>query len=528
MVMALITTFATTPMVSVLYPPSYQKKLEAWKRGEIDWDGNPLAPEDGDSALDSAHNDKIPTTRISRVTVLLRLENLPGIFAFVDLLGTKSTPKAKIHKRKANDAGTIVEEGEGAGDEDPLPALAIAPWRPVEVHGERLVELTQRTSTVMQVSEVGELQEKDPIVNVFKTFGAFHNVAVSATLSIAPEDSFAEIITSKASAQSSDLLLIPWTETGAVAESQDPSLYASENKFVSLQHNQFVSDVLATSPCSTAIMVNRGFGSHSDRGITRAQSHHSIRSRKASDGAAITAPIPDQSHHIFFPFFGGIDDRAALRFVLQLASNINVTATIVQIIYSPAAAADPELELPAAVARSDLPRNLSLTNVPITSDDTPSSQSVDGSFNDADSAFFQSLQDSLPIPLQSRVLFETVKTQQPLHYAVVKSKAEVGLSVKNAGDLVILGRGLKESRSYIRSELVGVLASLGSPSGAGAGTRKCLGDVAEAIIVANIRASVLVFQAGGRVLERETEHDRHEELDVKKSSTVTADEKIGV
>ena len=47
-VMALVTTFATTPLVSWLYPPSYQRKLELWKQGKIDWDGNTLEPEDGE------------------------------------------------------------------------------------------------------------------------------------------------------------------------------------------------------------------------------------------------------------------------------------------------------------------------------------------------------------------------------------------------------------------------------------------------------------------------------------------------
>jgi len=45
-VMALVTTSATTPLTSALYPPWYQKKRASWKRSEIDRDGNRLAPED--------------------------------------------------------------------------------------------------------------------------------------------------------------------------------------------------------------------------------------------------------------------------------------------------------------------------------------------------------------------------------------------------------------------------------------------------------------------------------------------------
>ncbi|KAI5806218.1 Sodium/hydrogen exchanger family-domain-containing protein, partial [Geopyxis carbonaria] len=489
-VMALVTTFTTTPLVSWLYSPAYQKKVEAWRRGEIDWEGNTLIAEDGSTGADTINKEKTEAaTRVSRVTVLLRLENLPSIFTFVDLLGGKPVHKAKIHKSKEAQYGTIMEEGSSR------PATPAPPKRPLEVHGVRLVELDQRTSTVMQVSEVGEMQEKDAVVNVFRTFGSFHNLAVSGGLSISPEDSFAEVLTTKAAAQSSDLLLIPWSETGAVTEGNE--FGNVENRFVSQGHNRFIADVLSQSTCSTAIMVNRNFGSKYDGGLSRATSHHSMRSRHNADALSPITPISDPSHHIFLPFFGGVDDHLAVRFVLQMANNIHVTATIVHVVYTSSAAADPSLQLPAAtVSRRDLPRNLSTSNVPTISqeDITPDIS------EDADAAFFASMSDSLPAALQDRVVFETVKTPQPLQYTIVRSRSEVGQSIKNAGDLVVLGRNIREKRPHIRKELVSVLQSLGAPSGAGNETRKCLGDIAEAVIVAN-KASLLVLQAGGKLLE---------------------------
>jgi hypothetical protein len=487
-VMALITTFATTPLVTVLYPPWYQKKMAKWRRGEIDWDGNPLRQGDGHSSTDGSLTKPLSIS-VSKITVLLRLDNLPAIFTFVDLLGNNVIPQPKVHRSKVLRPDTIPEERE--------PGTMAK--RRLEVHAERLVELSQRTSAVMQVSEVSELQDRDPVLNVFRTFGAFHNVAVSAAVSIAPEDSFAEVITAKASTQSSDLLFVPWTETGTIAEAEESIAPSSENRFVSYQHNQFISRVLARSPCSTAIMVDRGFGA--DRGRTL-----SMRSfRKTSELANIVNPITDPSHHIFFPFFGGVDDRVALRIVLQMLTNVNVTATIVQIVFSSNAVPDPGLELPKPVAhRSDIPSNLSLTDLPsLAGVESYGSLTSDTGLNSVDSAFFETMQDSIPSEWQNRVLFETVKTSQPLHYAIIRARSEVGLSSQNAGDLVVLGRCLGESRPHIRAELVRVLVTLGSPQGAGTETRKCLGDTAEALIVANVKASVLVFQAGGKALESE-------------------------
>lgn len=420
---------------------------------------------------------------------------------FINLLtGERPRPAEKVHRSKI---AVIQEEGEGC----PL----VISKRPLAVHGMRLVELTQRTSTVMQVSEVDELQERDPVVNVFRSLARFLNVAVSTGLTITPDNSFAEVLITNATAQSSDLLLIPWSETGAISDSPDTQSANLENRFISHQHNLFINKALDGAGCTIAIMVNRGFGGVApERTLNRTISHISIRSRKTADMLAPIVPVADPSHHIYFPFFGGVDDCVALRLVLQLASKKNVTATIVRIVYKSDATAEPNLQLPnpAQVRRGDLPRSLSTSNIPIrlSHDDTAfssfqspsaprSSSPVEN--QDPDSNFFQLMADSLSEELSQRVVFERIETSQPLHYAIVKAREEVGQSPRNAGDLVIVGRSQRNyGLSQIREELVSVLDTLGVPSGAGAETRKCLGDVAEAIIVSGIKASVLVLQAG--------------------------------
>lgn len=74
--MALATTFATTPLTSALYPPAYQRKLQAWKRGEIDWEtGVPLR--DGSVSFDDGMNrQKEGSSRIESLLIYLRLDNM--------------------------------------------------------------------------------------------------------------------------------------------------------------------------------------------------------------------------------------------------------------------------------------------------------------------------------------------------------------------------------------------------------------------------------------------------------------------
>jgi hypothetical protein len=74
--MALITTFATTPLTSALYPPWYQRKIQAWKRGEIDWDsGAPIR--NGKANFDmELQRQKQGPSEIRNLLIYLRLDNM--------------------------------------------------------------------------------------------------------------------------------------------------------------------------------------------------------------------------------------------------------------------------------------------------------------------------------------------------------------------------------------------------------------------------------------------------------------------
>ncbi len=66
----------------------------------------------------------------------------------------------------------------------------------------------------------------------------------------------------------------------------------------------------------------------------------------------------------------------------------------------------------------------------------------------------------------------------------------------------MIGRGKDGGKSDgMRNELIGMLQGMGHPSGAGAEARGALGDLAKAMIVGNVKGSVLVVQAGGRSVE---------------------------
>ena len=457
--MALVTTFATTPLTLALFPSWYQKKLAAWKRGEIEWDGSRLAPEafpgeDGDAALEKGQGSEI-----RRLLVCLRLDSLPEIFTFISLLGGDKAAVAAPKTHPTRNGKTR------QGDLDPSMALS---KRPLEVHGVRMLELSDRLSSVMKETESDELSSRDPVVNAFHTFGQLNSVAVSGEVQLVPEGSYSSILNERAADRRSDMILLPWSETGNLSEAiMTTAPEPTPNALGNGTYNQFVSTFLDSAPCNAAIFVNNGFGAaprEPMRSLVRSLTSVSLRSANI---APVTAPVLDRSHHIVFPYVGGDDDRVALRFVLRLAKNPNVTATILQLKVSSSA--------------------LGTAESSTTKDGSSVGTAVLHPSNEEDRIFFASMADSLAGELQSRVLFDTVDTLEPVQDALGYVKAEVGLSPKNAGDLVVVGR---------RNEGIFHAHTAQSSQGQEGELRSSLGVLAERIILGNVKASVLVVQAG--------------------------------
>lgn len=450
-VMALITTFITTPLTMALYPPWYQKKLEAWKKGLIDWDtGSPINSGDDASSIVVA---KLETSKIKTLLVHLRLDNMPTLMTFVSLLaGTPGGTSTRTHPTLAGKSNS--EDGS-----------AKTPRSPLEVHGVRMVELTDRDSSVMKVSDVEEFSWRDPIINTFRNFGRLYNLAVSGEVVIAPESSFAEIITSKASSEDSDLLVLPWSESGSMEEQQTYRGGApnTPRRLEDTSYVSFVAAALKSATSNTAVFINRGFGGSAAPRLPTL-SRQASKMSLSNDRGPASSPIMDKSHHLFMPYFGGADGRVALRLVLQIAENPDVTATIVFFDNL-----DNGTETKEAKSHGS-PKETSPA-VPSTSKEGKASAVAQ--VEDSDESFFAMIQKSLPVELSSRVIMESVSSHSPLEEALSRAQVEVAQNPKNAGDLIVVGRN-----------------NLSSESG-----RAGLGLVAQRFVDSGLRASILVMQA---------------------------------
>ncbi|KAL0262493.1 hypothetical protein SLS55_001461 [Diplodia seriata] len=466
-VMALVTTFATTPLTSWLYPPHYQRKIEAWKRGEIDWDTGAVIKHQEEST-DEVAFEKLESAKAQSLLVYLRLDNMSALLPFVSLFGVRSSNGGhKSHPSKPSES----HEQESS----------VVTKRPVKAHGIRLLELTDRDSSVMKVSEVDEFGLHDPVVNTFRTFGYLNNLAISGEVDVVHGSSFSDTLISRASDMSSDLVIIPWSETGNMSELAVISNDAVRHKLHTSAYNGFVSSVLSNTASVAAVFINNNFGGsgRKDRKkLQRTVSHISLRSNQEKN--IPLAPSADRTHHIFFPFFGGADDRAAIRLVLQLAEHPDVTATLVH------------FETPSDYFESAeiTPAD---TDSPATGKQPTASVAPSA---DKDGAFFQALRSSVPSEMQDSVLFDSVTTTSPISAAIERAQSEVGQNPRNAGDLIVLGRSIAQFSAFTKESVKDVVTDDIDTE-----AQKCLGIVAETVVRSKAKASVLVVQ--GRTLAAE-------------------------
>ncbi|EFE40428.1 K+ homeostasis protein Kha1, putative [Trichophyton verrucosum HKI 0517] len=493
-VMALVTTFVTTPVVSYLYPPSYQIKVERWRRGEIDWEGNVLDSEhDPYSGADSISRQKSQGASVRKLMIYLRLDSLPSLFTFVSLLGAgdgRDPVASRTHHAHTNTNNNDGEEAEEEEEGRRPESARRASSRPIEVHAVRLVELTDRDSSVMKVSEVQDSNYSfsDPILNAFRTFGQLYKVAVSGGVVIAPEHAYAETLVNKARDCASDLVLVPWSETGGMSERQIPLLDDKSEKFSTGPHSSFIFNILKNSRSNVGIFINKGFGG---AGLARPKpgeisrtfsGHNTYRTNDLA-----MSPSPDSGHHIFMPYFGGPDDQFALRLVLQLANNSSITATIAYM------------------------------NV-INDAPTPQQQQE----KDADETFYRSIRDSVPPELRPRVVFQTVDCASSSCNALLATTRETAAqdlarsTSSSNGNLVVVGRNslAMTTNSASAPAAAAAAAATGSPSVAprpssssaasasaspefGHEAKKAIGVLGEAMAgkAYGIDASVLIVQA---------------------------------
>ncbi|RIA87837.1 hypothetical protein C1645_268866 [Glomus cerebriforme] len=469
-VMAIVTTITTSPLTSWIYPSKYQKKMELLRsRKEV-----------VSQISEKPKNILLGKTNYSKLLVVLnKVEWLPAMMTLVQLLQPlpKSTVKTKVIKQTDN--------GEGVVALTPVCSSTEVEHRtnePLVVHALRIIELTQRISDVMKFNESEETILRDPIMNVFRMFGQLNFVNIKADLTVAPIQNFAKQVVESVKNTRSEIVIIPWNGAGSIIDdSNNPYeevLGPREQKVTSPQVASFVQGVYNDVDVCVGFLIDRGLGVGFGRKPDVTQ----------SSGIDM---------HVYLPFFGGIDDREALSFVVRLLYHPHVTATIIRIKKSNVPTDnDTTLKKTNQLVTHFNPHNdIELQRPPLahemsTTSDHILKSNVERELSDeADDALLSEYFNAGTGKFinNPRINYREIATSTVLQTAV-----ERGKDIVKQNDLVVVGRGRRKAHISHREEFSEVLKNFGLSYGND--TRKCLGDLAEAFLVSQIASSIFVIQ----------------------------------
>lgn len=270
-VMALVTTFMTTPIVMWLYPEWYQKQTAEKVIGDNVYDGD-IDEKQDPSVLGASRLE--PENYFSLVTMLNRIDTVPSMMALIRLLQEDNTSSLKFSKNR------------------------------LDIHAVRLLELTQRSSDVMRLQDLRETQRQDPVLNVLRTFVSLIGIeSLQTRLDYRIPTEFISTVADYGESNSADMILLPWASSGTRSthhhhhQEINPMEVTSED-WTSYQVSDadFASSAFAITHSTVGLFIDRGFGQIQDGNLGL-----------------------QNKFQIIVPFtHGGPDDRAALLFALRL------------------------------------------------------------------------------------------------------------------------------------------------------------------------------------------------------------------
>lgn len=529
--MAVVSTVITTPLTLWVYPEQHRSSLDVIGTAHGKDDDKAIEGEFDDSNAHLGLNAK------RLLVVLNSFEHLPSLMTLVQLMQPSLAPLSASPSATAPDGGlrqrrvrdSSAEKGSEVTDDSDnsvkdeaiqsTPVLsADAPFAAaghdrsqISVDALRLVELTDRTSAVMKVSESEDTMRADPITNVFRTFANLNSLSVSSSMAVIPQDEFSRAVTSRCRAVGSNFIVLPMTIDQAMSEADQQLVNAMPNPFESLfgartgsgenrqryspQYFNFVRSVIQTAETDVGMLIDRS-------------------SAAGAGGWSMSGPLPraSQMKHIVIGFMGGPDDRAALDIVSRLcATNKTLSALVLRFQrVSPEDAG----EAPLPIVPPTVHHEHSITHAAIRS--ITNNGDTMYPTNQGQTVLEATLEDDLAIKriedaiesgsYGSRVRVETIKTPRPLRDLIKSVEAEQPA-------IIVVGRGRRQPTLTHREELRFLLvhgtdsteehtAPSAKDRALNSETCKVVGEPAMALTLAKTAASTLVIAAGFQVPSR--------------------------
>ncbi|ESK94122.1 potassium:hydrogen antiporter [Moniliophthora roreri MCA 2997] len=494
---AVVLTFITTPLVLMFYP----ERVRVHQGSAHDAIKAPAGDGDAERSTDKnlATSEEDAKTRFA--LVLDKLEQLPAAMTLTQLLN----PFAGSSARGAPLSESISVE-KSRSEPPKAPGF-------IDLTLLRLIELSNRTSAVLKSQEAAALVHSDPVVSVFSTFAWLAGVTSRLTLEVVPWDEFDGVVGRHVEERKVEMLLIPWASTGngatAAVLDQNTDAPAARNPFdgvfhrpgasaagspaASSQHDQlssvvyaeFIRKLFLNTPCDVTLFV--------DRGCERLGLEPAITSAPS----ALNSIGGNADTLLFLPFYGGPDDRLALKLVVQICSrNPCARAVVVRVVR----ASDEDSSESDDEKKEKVPppyNTISAADTVYGQQNTQTRLASDTADN--------LLWDRLSTSGSSRITFVVKKTSRPLRDIVdlvspiPTTDTSPAMKALNAAvkpgsgvnTVVVCGRSRRMAAESLGSELSQIV----STAPIATQVSRTLGDVGAAMVAVGARASLMVCQA---------------------------------
>lgn len=353
---ALVLTFATTPLVTWLYPPKYRVRIATTGANF-----NNVA-DGGETGTKPRrpHSHRSGPYKARFTVVLDKFEHLSGMMALTQLINPSVLVSAWSPEDASSVGGPWSRQQQQRPSDESVKSYARRASQ-VVVEAFRVIELSDRVSAVMKSSAVQTLLRRDPLLAAFRMFGTLNDIKIVSNLAVVKHEELAISVVEHARRTDSDLIMIPWLPPvndpyaevnvgrqgakegggggGGAKDTGEPGTAATERpptpslglkspstagplnmlfkktpaeNSASVIHSQFVRGVFSQATTDVALYVDQS-------------------AFDASVGGGGGAGRLGAGQHLFLPFFGGPDDRAALELVMQLVENPRVSATVVRL-----------------------------------------------------------------------------------------------------------------------------------------------------------------------------------------------------
>jgi Kef-type K+ transport system membrane component KefB len=505
---AVILTFITTPCTLLIYPYKYHTRAS---QGELKEETQNRAARDAflGASAGGAAGGREYTTRL--LVVLQKLEHLASTMFITQLLEPELKVAAQIAAADPQRADGDVKSAEnaleqGASDRETTPGrdsnVGGSSNVPVHIDALKLIELTGRTFSVMQSAEKDQLLLTDDALQLYRQFGRLRGMDIAPHISIVSQESFPAAVAEYAQDLDSELIVVPWTVSGPQRSATNEQASTSNNQTPTAPTTPF-DGIFATdgSPIYTHFIRNL---------FARATSDIALFIDRGFAGAHVTPPGSGQ--HVFFPFFGGPDDRLALRLVVQLCHHAHVSATVIRISHSDVSDSgsesgtiegkdEPKLSESAKVHQAALLQNQLTIGGPQLAE--TQNRVLSDTADNVAWTYYTSVQGSSNEGALSRIIFSSIESSTPLADAI--KYAERSLSAAQNERmwrplLVVSGRGRRSAAYNHEREASSLLGAKGLNPTVGAELRKTVGDPSAALILASgqpmSQSSYLICEAG--------------------------------